>query len=1044
MKLTQNLLDYTWGKNRLRITLLIIFFANCFLFAQIAAQTVTGKIVDSNGEPLSGANILEKGTTNGTMADFDGNYSINVSGESPVLVFTYLGYVSKEIQVAGKTLINVTLEEDANVLSEVTVVGYGTQKKSDITGAVSSVKAKDIEGFALARVDQALQGKTSGVYILNADSAPGGSTIIRIRGTNSINGGNQPLIVIDGLQGGSLDNLNPNDIESVEILKDASATAIYGSRGANGVVLVTTRQGKLGKPKIEVSNSISFQNVIKKLPIMSAGEFARVQNLIRSIDTWDGNVPVPVFTDAQVAAFDAGPSTNAQDAVYGTGKINNTQLSIGGGTEKLRYFISGNYLDQDGILINSAFNRANLRTNITADISSFLKVGLNYNFVRYNATSPSFRNGEGVEFDDQVVNTAVRWSPTEPLFDENGVYYRHSSEYGAKDAWNPIASAREPINDNRSYNNVGNLFLDFKILDGLNLRINGGGSINMAYNKRFLNSKTKTGLASRGRANVADYRSEYFQNSNVLTYDKEFGKHKLKLTGLLEQAWSKSDGIRIQASRFVAEELGFNNLAGAEQSTTVSEASQRNLLSYMGRLNYAFNDKYLLTATYRADASSVFGDNNKWGYFPSLSVAWKASEESFVKNMVDHMDLKFRYSWGKTGNQGIAPYQSLARLLASGGTSYPDGSGGVGVGFGFDRLQNPNLKWETTTQGNFGIDLGLFNNRLTTTFDVYTKTTDDLLLRRQVPAITGVSRILDNIGSVENKGFELIIGGDPIRKNDFRWSTSFNISANKNKVLDLGEDKEIFFQTTGGGYGLSDFMVLEVGKPFGTMRGYVYEGVWSTAEDAEARSYGQLPGMAKYKDVNGDGKVDDEDKTDIGFAYPDFTWGWTNDLKYKQWNLSFSFVGSEGADLFNQARIRREASDERTSPRALNYWTPDNQNTDVPGFIDGAYIQSQGLTNQYSINGTETSRWVEDASFIRLKTLQLSYSFDKNKMTFMDKAGIDNISLFFSGTNLFTITDYTGYDPEVAAFPNLDHTLGVDFSVYPAQKTYTFGLKLNF
>ncbi len=461
----------------------------------------------------------------------------------------------------------------------------------------------------------------------------------------------------------------------------------------------------------------------------------------------------------------------------------------------------------------------------------------------------------------------------------------------------------------------------------------------------------------------------------------------------------------------------------------------------------SFKDKYLATISYRADGSSVFGKNNKWGYFPSGSLAWRISEEEFLKNSTLINDLKLRGSYGVTGNQGISPYQSLASLGSGIWYSYPwNGQGATDIGFGISGIANPELRWESTSQTDLGIDVSLFKGRLTSTIDVYRKVTEDLLMPRELPGYVGVSSVLDNIGSIENKGLEIMVGGDPL-VGTVRWNTSFNFTMNRNEVLDLGPDDRIGFSSSTGGYSLNeDFMFLEVGESYGLMNGWKWLGYWGADEEAEARKYGQLPGMNKYWDKDGDYDVDSDDRTTIGHGYPKFTWGWTNQVIYKNVELSFLFIGYHGNDLFNTLRIRREVNYEGNDPKMLDYWTPDNQDATHEALYDGKYVEDQNLVNTYYIynsNGSNaTSEWVEDASFIRLKSLMLAYSFDQK---LLKKIGFQKARVYVSATNLFTITDYTGYDPEVAAFANWgDAVIGVDLSAYPPAKTYTFGVEMTF
>lgn len=1008
----------------------------------VVAFTVSGKVTSENGDGLPGVSVLEKGTSNGTVTDTDGNYTFSVTDENVTLVFSFIGYLTQEVAVGGRSRIDISMAEDVVSLGEVVVVGYGTQKKTDLTGAVTSINVSDIAQFPTARVDQALQGRSSGVYVLNTDGSPGGNTMIRIRGLNSINGGNEPLVVIDGLQGGNLNSLNPNDIASMEILKDASATAIYGSRGANGVILITTKLGKVGKPVIDAGYNIGFQKLARKLPVMDAATFARQYNKYRMTNTGGGNVPTPQFTDQQIAEWERTGGTDWQDEVYETGLMHNYQLAISGATERLKYLVSGNFLDHNGILLNSAYTRASLRANLAADITDWVDFGLNYAFTKEKYKSPSFR--EEVSWTSQVVNTAVRWAPTEPVYDADGNYWVHTPGYGASDTWNPMASALEPIIDNPTFRNNANLFLNFKILKGLSLRITGGALITNRYFRDYYNTKTLAGLQNNGFGHVNESKNERFQNSNILTYDNTFNdQHHLTFTGVVEQIYEENIGTNIEGRGFLVDQLGYDNLGGASTIITNSFHSERALLSYLGRINYVFDEKYMATFTYRADASSVFGDENKWGYFPSGSVAWRLSEELFLRESRLITELKLRGSYGLTGNQGISPYQSLARLT-NGGRNYPyNGQTTTNIGFGIGGLDNPNLKWESTAQSNIGMDLSMFNGRLTSTIDVYRKVTNDLLMPRELAGYVGVPTVLDNIGSIENKGIEILVGGDPI-VGDFTWNTSVNFTANRNKVLDLGPNKRIGYRPSSGGYSLgSNFMFLEVGEAYGLMNGWKFLGIWGTDQEEEARSYGQLPGDPRYLDLNDDGLINNDDRTKIGNGYPQFTWGWTNQFTFKGFDLSFMFMGYQDVDLFNTLRIRRESFWEGTSPVLLDAWTPENQDTNVPGMIDGAYREAQGLTSTLNFGGDSgaTSRWVEDASFIRLKTATLAYTLDR---ALVSSIGFQKARVFMSGTNIFTITDYTGYDPEVAAFTWNDATIGVDFSAYPPARTLTLGVELTF
>jgi TonB-linked SusC/RagA family outer membrane protein len=1008
---------------------------------------ISGTITDSNtGEPLPGVNIVVKGTIIGANTDNGGKFSLNVPNLTGTLQVSFIGYVTQDIAIEGRTTINVSLVQEVQALSDVVVVGYGTVRKSDLTGSVSTVKTADLLQLPVQRVDQAIQGRTTGVYILNTDGSPGGNTMIRIRGNNSIQGGNDPLIIVDGLQGANLNQLNPNDIASMEILKDASATAIYGSRGANGVILITTKLGKLGKPVIDAGYNIGIQNLARKLPVMDAASFARYNNFYQSFGTENGATPKYYFTEADIAYYEENGGTDWQDEIYNTGVMQNASLAISGATDRLKYMVSTAYLDHQGILLNSAYNRLSLRANLAADITNWVDFGLNYSYTSERYKSPPFNSQEGdVLF--MPVEDAPRWAPTEPVYDENGNYWRHRPGYAAYDTWNPVATALETKIENPTYQNNLNLFLNFKLMKGLSLKMMGGGTFSNSYKQKYENTKTRNGYAMNGVGTIDQSTYNMYQNTNILTYDNTFGRHHITFTGVVEEIFSSSIGSSMRGQDFLVDQLGTDNMDGAKSVSVDSWRSKRALLSFMGRINYGLMDRYLLTLSYRGDGSSVFGKNNKWGYFPSGSLAWRISQEAFLKDSPVVTELKLRVSYGITGNQGIGPYGSLASLGSWFRYPYRNGSN-LDIGFGISDIANPNLKWETTAQSNIGIDVSLFKGRLISTIDVYRKVTDDLLMPRQLPGYVGVSSVIDNVGSIENKGLEILIGGDPIA-GTFRWNTSFNLTINRNKVLDLGPGIEkIGYTPTSGGYNLgTEYMFLEVGQPFGTIKGWKYLGLWRADEDAEARSYGQLPGRPKYADLSGpegvpDGQVDSFDKTIIGHGYPKFTWGFTNLLTWKGIELSSLIIGSHGNDLFNTLRIRRETY-EATDPKVWNYWTPENQDTDVPALYDGQWVQDQLLQNKY-IFGTSsgtTSRWVEDASFTRLKTITLAYNIEQK---LLNKIGFSKTRVYFSGTNLLTLTKYTGYDPEIAAYPGNDATIGVDMSVYPLAKMYTFGVDFTF
>ena len=1010
--------------------------------------TITGKVINENGEPIPGVSILIKGTTTGTITDIDGRYKLSVDGASKILIFSYIGMIPQELSVGSQTVIDVVLKQSAVNLDQVVVTGYGSVKKSDITGSVSSINKSDLVKLPTQRIDQALQGKAAGVMVMNTDAAPGGNTVIRIRGLSSITGSNAALIVIDGQQGGNLSTIDPNDIESMEVLKDASSTAIFGAKGANGVILITTKAGKKGKPIVSYSYNYGVQKLRKKIDVMSAGDFARTVNASNATNDLNG-VPPPFFTDQQIAEYDKSFGTDWQNEIYQVAPMQNHSLSVSGGTDNTTYFFSGGYLDQNGIVKNSKYNRFNSRMNLNSDINKWLSAGLNVSIVNSVGSAPPFGSNavENVSFENsaQPILQAPLWSATIPVYDADGNYSRHPAGFGNPMSWNPLATALETDVNNSLLENRINGNLNFKIIKGLTLKIVGAMYILDNNNQVFSNEKTYNGRlfnGSEGEGVINTNKYKQLQNTNILTYDRDFSKHHLNLTGVYEQQIEGAQWNSTVAKGFTNVSTGLDDLGGANTVVVSSGADDRVLNSFLGRVNYSYLDKYLITASYRADGSSVFGTDNKWGYFPSVAFAWKASEESFIKDIKAISYLKFRISYGSVGSQAISPYQSLARL--SSGFNYPyNGAETNELGYVITQAANPNLKWENTTSTNIGIDYGFFGGRLSGSVDVYQKKTTDLLLYRSLPLYSGLSTIIDNIGSSENKGLELAIKAEPIT-GKFKWSTGFNIAWNKNKILDMGEVKELQIYATSGGYSVQNLMWLRTGEPFGQMLGYKTLGCWKESERTEAAKYGSLPGSTHFEDLNKDGIIDIKDRQVIGNASPKFFYGWNNQLSYQGFDLNLFFQGVHGNNIFNEQRIRLEAAGGGTSTALLDRYSATNEGSSVPAFISAKAYQESGLIDVNSIPSVDAnaqSRYMEDGSYFRLKNVILSYTFPQ---TLVSKAGMSKLRVFVSGTNLITITKYSGYDPEVSSFNNSDAASGIDLGNYPPAKTYTMGIEVSF
>lgn len=1042
-----------------KITLLnygfvIIVFLLLSLTGRSQQRSISGVVQESeNNAPLEGATISVGNNKLSTITDSEGRFNLSVPTGRVPLNISFVGYETKTETIGNeeRNIIIVLNKSTTNLLGEVVVVGYGSQKRSDITGAVSSVKGTDLVQLPVLRADQALQGRAAGVAITNTDGAPGGSTTIRIRGANSITGGNNALVVIDGFQGGDLSTINPNEIASIEVLKDASATAIYGSRGANGVILVNTKRGIVGTPVIDYSYSFGRQKIAHKIDLMNAGDYAQISNDWAASQNINTPTPFLPFSLTQIDSLKKTKGTDWQDEIYRNANLQLHQLSLRGGSNSVKYFFAGGYSDQEGLIVNTNFKRYTLRANADIQINKWLKTGVDLNAIKDKGNVPAF--GEGTRFVDilaQAVNAVLRFDPITPVLDADGNYSKAPSSYGDPDVWNPVATVKGSFNESNSMTTNVNTFLEFKILSGLTFRVEGAASVVNFDKKTYYNHLTRNGSLQNGSGQLTIDKSFYYQNSNILTYDKTFNDvHHLTFTGVAEQQSTNSSGSFIDAQGFFSDATGIDDLGGASQiNERSSYITKRSINSFLGRVNYGYNNKYLFTVSYRADGSSVFGANNKWGYFPSAALAWRASEEGFIKNVNLFSELKFRGSWGRTGNQAISPYRSLDAIGS--GFNYPyNGNTTTDIGFSITQPANPNLKWESTTQTNIGVDMGFLEGRLTTSIDIYRKVTDNLLLNRPIPSFTGFTTLLDNVGSVENKGLEVTVAGDPVRSNDFRWNTAINISMNRSKVLKLLNDLPMAIRTsTGGGYQIwsSSFslMYLQVGQPFGQMQGYINEGTWKESEIKQAKEFGQLPGDPKWKDINGDGQITRADVTVIGNSTPKYVYGWNNNMSYKNFSLSFLIQGTVGNDIFNATRIKTEKPSNGLSTNLNNRWTPDNQNTDVPAFIDQVTRRDAQLGPSKVKIGVDqrSSRWIEDGSYLRMKNITLGYQLPKS---FINKVGLTNSRLYISASNILTITKYTGYDPEVSSFNAIgDVARGIDMSNYPSVKTITLGINLTF
>jgi TonB-linked SusC/RagA family outer membrane protein len=968
---------------------------------------VTGTVFDKTGAPLPGVNISVKGTTTGIISDINGKYTITVPNSEAVLVFSYVGFAAREV-TADNRIIDVTLNEDTQTLDEVVVIGYGAVRKSDLTGSVASVKGKDLNSYPAPNIMQALSGRSPGVQVMQNTGAPGGTISIRVRGANSIQGNNEPLYVVDGFPiNGNPTHLNNMDIESIEILKDASATAIYGSRGANGVVMITTKKGKSGKTEVEFTAGYSSQSVVKKLDLMNAREYALFYNLQQKNDTGK-----EFFTQEQIDGF--GEGYDYQDMIFGTAPLYTTGLTVSGGNDKTRFSISGNIYAQEGIIKGSAYDRYSLRTDINHRMNKMFSISVSSIMSRLIREA---RDSGGGSRGNSMISAAISAPPTLDPYEEDGVSYRKLATaypFVATDLINPlnfINEQKDRVRANVILTNVALLFnpipeLTVKILGGIENRDDTNGSYT-----------TRNYINSPGRAGLSATQFTSLLNENTIGYNKTFNdKHDVAaIVGFTYQdflsTYVSGSGSGFLSDVFEEYSLGSSstpNVPGSGYSKSV-------LLSYLGRVNYGYDGKYLLTASLRRDGSSKYSKGNKWGYFPSAAVAWRVSGEDFLKENPVVSMLKLRASWGKTGSQAIGAYATLS-TLSPGRTIFNDAMFNT---FAPGTTLPGDLKWETTAQTDMGIDIGILNNRIHLTADYYIKNTSDLLNVVRLPTSMGYVSTIQNVGQIRNRGVDLGID-TRILTGSFQWDVNANISFNRNKVVKLYGGEDIL----GGSVNVvvinDNTSILREGRPVGQFWGYLEDGYDDN-------------GKIVFKDLNEDGAITQDDKTYIGDPNPDFIYGINSNMRYKRFELTLFIQGVHGNDLFNASSISNtiDYGFGLNMPKEVyyNHWTPDNPNAKYPAIT-------------YNTTVRVSDRFIEDGSFMRLKNIQLTYDLPvKNR----GMNWIDHLQLYVSGQNLLTLTNYSWWDPEVNSRGGSNSTSpGIDHNAYPSSKSYTVGFRVGF
>jgi TonB-linked SusC/RagA family outer membrane protein len=1002
---------------RLLLQLLLLLFG--FTMAQAQQTPIKGRVTDENGTPIPGATVTVKNTRISVTADAGGNFSIDPGNRAkPILVITSVGYGTMEVAAASG--ITITLKTESRILNDVVVVGYGTQRKRDVTGSISSVKSEDIAKRPITQTQGALQGTTPGVVVTQTSGQPGGSPFaVRIRGYNSISGGNDPLYVIDGFIGGNIESLSPEDIEDMEILKDASATAIYGSRASNGVVLITTKKGRAGKARITFSTWFQNNRMPKELSLMNAYQFAKTVNLQDSMNGSGAS-----FNQAYIDSLQLHPAgTDWQRSLQRKPWVQNYQLGISGATDVVNYLFSLSYLDQPGLILNQWYKRTTFRSNVGIRVNK--KLDLQFNV--YGEIPQSHNNSYSGDLTDPF-SQAFQWDPISPIKDGNGNWIP-SAPY-ASIQYNPIAQASNQSADGTSISVAAQGILTWHILKVLTFTSNNTYSIGYNFNQSVFGPNTGNGVSGTDYAQISSGRGRSYQNSNFLTYHQLFGDHSLTLTALYEQSNGLAISQTAKSTNLSTYALGYYNLGLGATQTTTSGYSADALQSYMGRLNYAYKGRYMLDATLRDDGSSHLV--KKYALFPSFGAAWNIGKENFMANSKTFSDLKLRGGYGVTGNQAVGAYATIPQINVGGienaSAYFYDGT----TPTRYTPLGGPvskTLQWEDDAQADVGLDAAFLNGRLTFSADAYHKKITHLLYQLQTPYYNSGDNYAVNLGSMMNEGLEFGLGGTPVQTKDFKWNGFFTISFNKNKLLDLGGLDNV--EVNGIGSPESDLSLLKVGSPMGGFYGYKFLGTWKTSEAQQAATFGNKPGDSKYLDANNDGKIDASDLVPIGNGLPKYSFGFSNTLTYKDFDLYFMLQGTHGNQVYSEtiAYTWGGVGDQRnpTTTDALNMWSPTNE-TNNPTF------------SKTSNNYINSSRWVYDGSYIKLRNISLTYHLPQSVVGHWK---MSNLEVYVSGQNLFTITKFPGYDPEVQNVTGT-FTAGLENGIIPVPKSYTFGLRAAF
>ncbi|MFB9058107.1 SusC/RagA family TonB-linked outer membrane protein [Mariniflexile ostreae] len=1013
------------------------------------SKVITGTVLDDNSQPMPGVNVLEKGTTNGTMTDFDGNYSLKANQQS-TLVFSFLGFTTQEIRVRDQNVVNVDLVTNTEALFEVVVVGYGTKNIRDVTGSIATVKTEELDRAPVANFDEALSGRMAGVYVTPTEGEPGQTGSIIIRGGNSITGDNRPLYVIDGVPMEDFDAgaLSMNDIDTFDVLKDASATAIYGSRGANGVIMISTKRGKEGKASIMAKLESGVSWIPNTLPVMTPYDFVKLQEEVAyatggdKVENFYKNwIDPELYKDVK--------GTNWQKEIFRMSLLKDYSVSMSGGSATTKFYTSFGLVDQEGTLLNTGFRKYNGSFRLDHALEN-VDLGLN---VRY---SNQRKYGAGAR---GVIEDAFSFRPVEPLVSdglEDGIDLTEAN----LSRFNPVKTLRNTHKVNKSSDLRAVLTADIRISEKLKLMLKGAYAEGDNRDERFFGSETlKAKRYNNGvHGSLSDNRNYILSTSNVLTYDNTIDNHKF--TGMLgyEYDIKSRESFTAGSKQIPFDGIGVDNLGlGVIADIPSSYKGKSSMLSYFTRLDYSYKGRYILSGSFRMDGSSRFQGDNKWGYFPAVSGAWRIIDEPFMRKLRKNKtlsELKLRAGWGVTGNNRVPDYATF-NVLSSGVNSGYSYAGSYGPGYYVNDLADADLKWETTRQYNIGLDMAFMRNRLKVTVEAYQKNTDDLLLNAKVAPSSSFSSVWTNIGEVQNKGLETTIDFRNVKSKNFKWNTSFNISFNRNTVIKLTDGANELLTNPGWNNKVNEFQYASVvGQTVGKFYGLLSDGLYSVDDfvhvnnegyvlkddvaDASGGAEQVIPGSMKYKDLDGNGIIDFNDRTVIGSPEPDFYGGFGNNLSWNNWDLSVFFNYSYGNEIFNMNKLEYETPTTKANynyfSEVANRYSPTNPN----GTIN--IVRGESAILGAPVPGNEVSnRLVEDGSFIKLKTVVISYRLPKLKMN-----GIEQVKLSLSAQNLYTWTNYSGYDPEVSVGRMGALSQGLDYSSYPASTTVTLGLNLSF